>query len=95
VVNASSLKPFDRACIIECARTTGALLTYEDHHADTGLGAIVNQVLVEERIAAAVRRLGVSRYSTSGVPDDLFAAQGLSPAHLVQAARELVAGVRG
>jgi transketolase len=87
VVNASSVKPFDRACIVEAARLVPRLLTYEDHHRDTGLGALVGQVLVDEGIPARLTRLGVSRYSTSGPPDALFAAQGLSPADLMEAAR--------
>ena len=91
VVNASSLKPIDRDCILRCAREVGTLLTYEDHNVHTGLGALVAGVLGDEGVAARLRRLGVSRYGTSGAPDDLFAEQGLAPENLAQAARELAA----
>jgi transketolase len=90
VVNASSLKPFDREAILEAARSVGKLLTYEDHNVHTGLGAIVTSVLGEEGVAAKVRKLGVTRYGTSGVPDDLFAEQGLAPSDLEAAVRALV-----
>jgi transketolase len=90
VINASSLKPFDRECIVEAAKSVGRLLTYEDHNPETGLGAIVAGVLADSGIAAKFRRLGVSRYGSSGKPDDLFAEQGLAPADVVRAARALV-----
>jgi transketolase len=89
VVNASSLKPFDRECILACAREVGVLFTFEDHHVDTGLGAIVGQTVSDAGIGCTLKRLGVTHYSTSGVPDDLFAAQGLSPKHLAQAVRDI------
>jgi transketolase len=89
VVNASSLKPFDRDCILLAAREVGCLLTYEDHHVDTGLGAIVAGAVADAGLAVKLRRLGVSKYSTSGVPDDLFAAQGLAPSDLAAAAQAL------
>ena len=90
VINASSLKPFDRACIERCAREVGRLLTYEDHNVHTGLGAIVAGALGDAGIGAKLKRLGVSQYGTSGKPDDLFAEQGLAPADLIAAARALV-----
>ena len=92
VVNASSLKPFDRDCILLAAREVGCLLTYEDHHVDTGLGAIVAGAVADAGLAVKLRRLGVSKYSTSGVPDDLFAAQGLAPSDLAAAAKARGAG---
>jgi transketolase len=88
VVNASSLKPFDRDAILDAAKT-GAILTYEDHNADTGLGAIVAGAIADAGVAVKLKRLGVTKYGTSGVPDDLFAEQGLAPSDLVAAARAL------
>lgn len=90
VVNASSLKPFDRDAIIDAARFVGTLFTYEDHNVHTGLGAIVAGVLGDEGIGAKLKRLGVSQYGTSGKPDELFAAQGLAPEDLVKAVKDAV-----
>ena len=89
VVNASSLQPFDREAIVAAARSVGQLLTYEDHNVRTGLGAIVAEVLAEEGLAVRFRRLGVSRYASSGPPDALFAEQGLAVTDLMAAARAL------
>lgn len=89
VVNASSLQPFDRDAILTAARETGHVLTYEDHNPATGLGAIVATTLADAGLSVALRRMGVSRYGTSGVPDDLFAEQGLAPSDVASAARSL------
>ncbi len=89
VVNASSLQPFDRDAILKAGREVGRVLTYEDHNVHTGLGAIVAGVYGDEGVAVKLRRLGVSRYGTSGVPDDLFAEQGLAPSDLKAAALAL------
>ena len=89
VVNASSLKPIDKDCILKAAKEVGRLLTYEDHNVHTGLGALVASTLGDAGIAARLRRLGVQRYGTSGPPDDLFAEQGLATEDLMAAAREL------
>ena len=90
VVNASSLKPADHECILRCAQEVGKVLTYEDHNVHSGLGCIVTSVLGEAGVAAKVRKLGVTRYGTSGKPDDLFAEQGLAPSDLAAAARAIV-----
>lgn len=90
VVNASSLKPFDREAIIDAARIVGTLFTYEDHNVHTGLGSIVAGVLGDEGIGARLKRLGVSHYATSGKPDQLFAAQGIAPEDLAQAVKDAV-----
>lgn len=87
VINASSLKPFDRDAIIANAKEVGVLFTYEDHNVHTGLGALVAGVLGDEGIAAKLRRMGVSKYGTSGKPDDLYAEQGISPADLAAAVK--------
>lgn len=91
VVNASSLKPIDTQAILEAASSVGKLLTYEDHNVQTGLGALVAQTLGENGAVATLRKLGVSRYGTSGKPDDLFEEQGIGPAGLEAAVRELLA----
>ena len=76
VLMSASIAPFDRQSVIEAAKI-GPILTVEDHHADIGLGSIVGMILAEEEIGVAFKRLGVTRYGSSGKPADLYAAQGL------------------
>jgi transketolase len=71
------------------AAATGGIVTYEDHHARTGLGSLVANFLAEHGLSAKLRMLGVRSYGRSGVPDDLFAEQGLDPDSLVEAVKAL------
>ncbi len=68
------------------AAGTGLIVTYEDHHAGTGLGAVVGDALAT-RGMAGVRfvKMGVKEYGGSGPPEELYRELGLSPDHLVDA----------
>jgi len=84
----ASLVPCDRKAIVEAAQA-GPVLIVEDHHADTGLGAIAATVIAEEGVAASFRRLGVTRYGSSGKPADLYRDQGLDAEGIADAFREM------
>ena len=62
------------------ARLCGAaplLLTVEDHHARTGLGASVAEWLALSGVSTRLLRLGVEGYQSSGPAKDLLARAGL------------------
>ncbi len=90
VVNAASLKPVDEEAILSAARQVGTLLTYEDHNVRTGLGALVSQTLGDHGVSARLKRMGVTRYGTSGKPNDLFAEQNLAPEDVVATVKALL-----
>lgn len=94
VLNMGSLLPVDRSALVEAART-GPVLTVEDHHVDTGLGAMAGMILAEEGIATQFKRLGVSRYGSSGKPADLYASQGLDARGIAAAFKALECHCRG
>jgi transketolase len=73
VWNAASLRPFDASMVTEAART-GLILTAEDHHPDTGLGAIVANELVDQELGCRLVRAGVDTFGASGTPEDLYRA---------------------
>lgn len=83
VLNMASIKPLDAAAVLEAAET-GLLITFEDHHADTGLGALVANVLADAGLPCRLVRLGVKRYGSSGKPADLYRAEGIDSAGIVQ-----------
>jgi transketolase len=89
VLNMASLLPVDREAILEAAKA-GPILTVEDHHVDTGLGAMVGIILAEEGIGTRFRRLGVTRYGASGKPADLYADQSLDDNGIVAGCKELL-----
>ncbi len=88
VVNMSTIKPIDAELIIECARTTGAVLTAEEHSVIGGLGSAVCEVL-SQNCPVPVRMLGVQdRFGTSGTAPELLKHYGLTAAHIVALAKE-------
>lgn len=90
VLNMASLLPLDVESLLAAA-ATGPILTIEDHHIETGLGASAAVALLDRGAAANLKRLGVRHYGSSGKPSELYAAQGLDPVSIARAARQLLA----
>ena len=84
VVNFASIKPLDEQAIVSAAQT-GLVITAEDHHVDTGLGARVASVLASASVPCRLQRHGVRHYGTSGKPMDLYAAGGIDAAGIAKA----------
>jgi len=89
VLNMASLIPLDEDSLVEAAGI-GPILTVEDHHVNSGLGASAAMALMDKGIAATMKRLGVSHYGSSGKPADLYAEQGLDAQSIATSARELI-----
>jgi len=58
--------------LIKKAIETSFIITYEDHHIDTGLGATAGIYLSENGYSGKFFRKGVTNYGASGKPDELF-----------------------
>lgn len=84
VLNISCLSDLDIEAILKAART-GTVITYEDHHIQTGLGSLIANVLAEQGLSIRFRKMGITRYGSSGKPDDLYRMQGLDVESLVKA----------
>ncbi len=78
VINMSSPLVADGE-ILEKALRTGLIVTMEDHHVDTGMGATIGMYLLEKKYGGIFRRLGVTGYGSSGEPDYLFRKEGMDP----------------
>jgi transketolase len=89
VLNMASLLPLDEESLTAAAEI-GPLLTVEDHHVASGLGASAAVALMDRGIAAKMKRLGVSHYASSGKPGELYAEQGLDPKSIAAAAKSLL-----
>lgn len=68
---------------------TGAILTVEDHNAETGMGSIMALAMARNGLSAKFSTLGVTRYGDSGTADDVRAAMGLNADGIVSAFRKL------
>ena len=87
VINISCLSDLDNEAILEAAKT-GILITYEDHHIQTGLGSLIANFIAEHGLGIRFRKLGIKQYAGSGKPDELYRIQGLDVESLVRAVVE-------
>jgi transketolase len=83
VLHLSCLSDLDREAILDACRT-GVVVTYEDHHVETGLGSLIGSLIAEEGLPIRFRKMGITSYGASGKPDDLYRMQGLDVESLVQ-----------
>jgi len=90
VINMASIKPVDEEMIVAAAKECGAVVTVEEASILGGLGSAVCEVL-SEQYPAPVERIGVRDvFGESGTPDELFDLYGLSPRHIVAAAKKAI-----
>lgn len=91
VVNMASIKPIDRDLIVDCAKTTGAIVTAEEHTVLGGLGGAVAEVVCET-VPVPVLRVGVEDvFGRSGPAVELLHVYGLDAAHIAEKAKQAVA----
>ncbi len=89
VLHLPTIKPIDRAAIIQAA-TTGAIVTAEEHSIYGGLGSAVAEVLVNSK-PTPVEFVGVKdRNSESASNDDLLNKYEISSHHIVLAAQKVL-----
>jgi transketolase len=90
VLNASVIKPFDVETLVKYAKATGAVVTTEEHSVVGGLGSLVSETL-SERYPVLVRKVGVKdRFTSSGSPEELYNAYGLTKADIIQAVKDTI-----
>lgn len=91
VVDPFTLKPIDRATLLECAKATGGkILTVEDHYHEGGLGEAVAGALANEP-GIIVERIAVNEIPRSGKPDELLDRYGISARHIVAKVKAMLA----
>ena len=89
VIDLYSVKPLDLKTLREAARVTkGRFVIVEDHYPQGGLGAAVMEAMSDA--PPRVAHLAVKGLPTSGKPEELMNAAGISARHIVAAATKLV-----
>jgi len=90
VLDLYSVKPVDRAALVDAVRATGGrLVVVEDHYPQGGLGAAVLEALADLGEPLHVTHLAVRDLPGSGTPKELMDAAGIGPDAIVAAARAL------
>jgi transketolase len=91
VIDLYSVKPVDVKTLREAARATkGRFVIVEDHYPEGGLAAAVLEAFAPED-GLNVAHLAVKGLPTSGKPEELMNAAGISARHIVAAATKLLA----
>lgn len=83
VVDMHTIKPIDQELIIRQARSTGAILTVEEHSIIGGLGSAVCEVVGAECPVPVLRMGLMDVFGQSGSPDELLQYYGLTVAQIV------------
>ncbi|MDO8488687.1 MAG: transketolase C-terminal domain-containing protein [Candidatus Omnitrophota bacterium] len=93
LLNFHTIKPIDRAGIVRAASKTGRVLVVEEQNLNGGFGSAVAEVLIEEGVGKCrFGRMGLcDKFAQGyGTYDDLKAMNGLSKAHIVETAKNMV-----
>jgi len=90
LVHVPTLKPIDVAGIVAAARKTGRVLTTEDHNIIGGLGGAVAEVLGQHHPVPMKIHGLQDRFGESGPNDTMLEKYGLTPKHIVAAAKTLL-----
>jgi transketolase len=90
VINSHTVKPLDNKLIVDAAKTTGAVVTAEEHQMVGGLGGAVCECL-SENYPVPIKRIGIAdRFGESGKTVELLEKFGLTHSHIVSAAKEAI-----
>lgn len=95
VVEMPTIKPLDRAAVLEAAGTTGAIMTIEDHTVFGGLGSAVAEVVCQERPVPMVLVGIQDHFGESGDPELLYRDNGMDVDSIVEKAIALKARKQG
>ncbi|MGP1615776.1 MAG: transketolase family protein [Pollutimonas bauzanensis] len=88
VIDMPTIKPLDRAAVLEAARST-LVMTAEEHNVMGGLGSAVAEVLADAGAATRLYRHGIyDEYSLIAPPTALYAHYRLDAAGIRQVALE-------
>ncbi|MBQ7363482.1 MAG: transketolase family protein [Clostridia bacterium] len=91
VINIHTVKPLDNELVVKAARTSGAIVTAEEHNVIGGLGSAVCDVLAEE-CPVPVLKVGVTdKYGKSGNVPELLEVYGLTKDNIKARAKAAIA----
>jgi transketolase len=90
VLDMHTVKPCDDAAVLAAARDTGRIVVAEEHLLHGGLGSVVAMSAARQH-PVPMRFVGIKdTFAESGKPEELLEKYGLTAAHIVAAAREVI-----
>ncbi len=86
VVNVATLKPLDKATVVEWAQRTGTVVTAENHSIVGGLGSAIAETLLEAGVGCRFARVGIrDTFGEGASAAYLFQKYGLTARAIVDA----------
>lgn len=90
VLNISTIKPLDNEAVISLAKTTGRIVTVEEHQITGGLGSAVSETL-SANFPVPIEFIGVrDLFGQSGTPDELLEHYGMGESHILAACKKVI-----
>ena len=90
VIDAFSVKPFDKKTLLESVQKTGCVVTCEEHSTVGGLGSAVGAI-IGENFPVPLERVGIrDQFGTSGEPDELLCEYNLDACGIVAKATQAI-----
>ena len=90
VINMHTIKPLDKAIIIKEARSSGAIVTAEEHLVAGGLGSAVAEV-VSQNCPVPIEMVGIQdQFGQSGEAADLLKAYHLTADDIYQSVKKVI-----
>ena len=90
VINCHTIKPMDERTIIRSAKTTGAVVTCEEHQIDGGMGSAVAEIL-SRNFPVPIEFIGVPNvFGESGKPEELFKKFKMTSKDIIKAVKRVL-----
>ena len=90
VVNMHTIKPIDQDMIVQSAKSTGAIVTAEEHQINGGLGSAVAEV-VAKKFPVPMEMVAVAdTFGETGTPQELLKAYHLKDVDIVAAVKKVI-----
>ena len=90
VINNHTVKPMDERTIIRAAKTTGAVVTTEEHQIDGGMGSAVAEIL-SRNFPVPIEFIGVpNTFGESGKPEELFKKFKMTSRDIIEAVKRVI-----
>jgi transketolase len=90
VLSVTTVKPIDAPALVSLAKTTGAIVTVEEHQIACGLGSAVAEVLAQN-FSVPMEFIGVKDlFGQSGTPNELLEHYEIGQGHILTACKKVI-----
>jgi len=90
IINNHTIKPMDERTIIRSAKTTGAVVTAEEHQIDGGMGSAVSEIL-SRNFPVPIEFIGVPNlFGESGKTEELFKKFKITSKDIIEAVKRVI-----